>query len=71
MRNNTKQKGSSTLVNLVLVSLVLLLVWSIFLSIMGAAQRRQASMDNFAATHNCQWQDNGTFYGDDRDYTCK
>lgn len=33
-------------------------------------QRQQANMAKYAAANNCEWRYNGTFYWDDRDYTC-
>lgn len=53
------------------IAFVALAVASLFALAMHTADRKAANMNNYAAAHDCQWQDNGTFYGDDRDYTCK
>lgn len=37
----------------------------------GLGQRETLQMERYAATNNCTWVFNGTYYWDDRDYTCK
>ena len=60
------QQNNSSII-LVAVCMALTLVALVY----AQGQRQQANMAIYAQQNNCQWQYNGTFYWDDRDYTCK
>lgn len=66
MRNNSKQTQPKN--NIILVAVCLVVTMAALIYAQG--QRQQANMAKYAATNNCEWQYNGTFYWDDRDYTC-
>jgi len=67
MRNNQKQtqpKNNS----IILVAVCLFIAAAALIYAQG--QREEANMAKYAAANNCEWQFNGTYYWDDRDYTC-
>lgn len=64
-QKQTQPKNS----NLTIVFVAMLLAG--FSLVYAQGQRQEANMAKYAAANNCTWQYNGTFYWDDRDYTCK
>lgn len=67
MRNNSKQKQSE---NKSIIVIAVCLVVTLAAIIYAQGQRQEANMAKYAATNNCEWKYNGTFYWDDRDHTC-
>lgn len=62
----TKTAPKNNNVILVFVCMAIALVSLIY----AQGQRQEANMAKYAAANNCEWKYNGTFYWDDRDYTC-
>lgn len=50
---------------------IIAIVIAVFAVAYGIGQHRTADMTAYAAANHCTWHDNGTMYGDDRDFTCK
>lgn len=68
MRNQPKQKQQKNS-NLIIVFVALAIAAAALIYAQG--QRQEANMAKYAAANNCEWSYNGSFYWDDRDYTCK
>lgn len=66
-KKQTQPKNNNS--NLTLVFVAMLIAG--FSMVYAHGQRQEANMAKYAAANNCTWQYNGTFYWDDRDYTCK
>lgn len=64
-KQKPQKKDHSAL--LIFVSMVIAGVALIY----AQGQHQQANMALYAQQNNCEWQYNGTYYWDDRDYTCK
>lgn len=69
MRNNSKTKTVRKNNNIILVFVCMAI--ALVSLVYAQGQRQEANMAKYAAANNCEWQYNGTFYWDDRDYTCK
>lgn len=67
MQNRTKQTST----NKTTITIIICIVVTAFALSYAAGERKNALMVQYAAENDCAWQYNGTWYGDDRDYTCK
>ena len=68
MHHHQKQKQPKKDSSIIVVAVSLFIAGAALIYAQG--QRQQANMAKYAAANNCEWRYNGTFYWDDRDYTC-
>lgn len=64
-KQKPQQKNNSALLVFISMAVATLAVFY------AMGQHQQANMARYAQVNNCEWHYNGTFYWDDRDYTCK
>lgn len=64
-KKQTPKKDYSTIITLAFGLMAFAVI------MFGISQHNQLNMERYASANNCTWQYNGTFYWDDRDYTCK